>query len=159
MYRAKVITISDRASSGVYADESGPLASGILRENGFEAGDVLIIPDEEERIYESLTSIADSGSTDVIFTTGGTGFSKRDVTPEATVRACDRMAPGIAEAVRAMSLEKTKNAMLSRAVAGIRGETLIINLPGSKKAVRECLEFVLPVLPHGIGILKGEADG
>ncbi|MEL7563347.1 MAG: MogA/MoaB family molybdenum cofactor biosynthesis protein, partial [Dehalobacterium sp.] len=117
-----------------------------------------IIPDEQKLLEEKIKEFTDEKSLDLVFTTGGTGFSPRDVTPEATLAVVDRLAPGIAEAMRWESLKITPKAMLSRAVSGIRGATLIINLPGSPKAVRECLEVILPALSHGIEILKGEAQ-
>jgi molybdopterin adenylyltransferase len=115
-----------------------------------------IIPDEHEVIAGKLAEWADDGGVDVILTTGGTGLSQRDVTPEATLSVIDKSAPGFAEAMRAKSLEKTPMAILSRATAGVRGKCLIINLPGSPKAVRECLEVVLPAIPHAVEIIKGE---
>ena len=115
--------------------------------------DGLLIPDDPERLKAELINLADRRQINVVFTTGGTGFSPRDMTPEATTEVCDRMTPGIAEAIRAYSMTKTPKAMLSRAAAGMRGKTLIINLPGSPKAVRECLEFILGPLEHGLEIM------
>lgn len=149
------ITMSDKGAQGLRTDESGPLAGQLLSEAGYDIIEELMIPDDMETIRKELIRLADQRQIDLIVTTGGTGFSERDVTPEATVEVCDRMAPGIAEAIRAYSMTKTPRAMLSRAVSGIRGKTLMINLPGSPKAVRESLEFVLPSLQHGLEILNG----
>lgn len=157
-FKAAVVTASDRAYRGEREDASGPLLARSLAEQGYEVDEVVLLPDEEEILYQELVRLADKRRPDVIFTTGGTGLSPRDVMPEATLRAGEKNVPGIAEAVRAYSMTKTPHAMLSRAVSVIRGRTLIINLPGSPKAVRECLEFVMPVLTHGIGVLRGEAD-
>jgi molybdenum cofactor synthesis domain-containing protein len=151
-----ILTISDKGSQGQRQDKSGEaLRDGVARMNGavVKYG---IVPDEKDVIAAALSGWADGGEVDVILTTGGTGLSKRDVTPEATLAVIDRSVPGFAEAMRAKSLEKTPNAMLSRAVAGQRGQCLIINLPGSPKAVRECLEVILPALPHAVEIIKGE---
>ncbi|MBQ1527700.1 MAG: MogA/MoaB family molybdenum cofactor biosynthesis protein [Lachnospiraceae bacterium] len=157
--KAAVITVSDRSFRGEREDKSGPVLSAILSENGYEITEELLLPDEEDRIAEELVRLCDEKGPDVIFTTGGTGFSNRDRTPEATLRVAERNAPGIAEALRAESAKYTPNAMLSRGASVIRGKTIIINLPGSPKAVREGLEFLLPRLFHGIMILRGEADG
>ena len=158
-FRAAIITASDRSFRGEREDRSGPKMAEILRTNGYEVGTMLLLPDDEDGLADALIRITDEEGPDVIFTTGGTGFSPRDRMPEATLRVADRVAPGIAEAIRAYSMTITPKAMLSRAVSVIRKNTLIINLPGSPKAVEECLDFVLPVLDHGIGILRGEADG
>ena len=158
-FKAALITSSDRAFTGEYEDKSGPVMKDILETNGYEVIKTVLLPDDEERMYEELVSITDNEGPDVIFTTGGTGFSEKDRTPEATMRAAEKNAPGIAEAVRAYSMKITPKAMLSRAVSVIRKKTVIINLPGSPKAVKECLYFLLPVLEHGIMILRGEADG
>lgn len=157
-FKAAVITASDRAYRKEREDASGPLLAESLAKQGYEVEDVILLPDDEEMLYQELVRLADERRPDVIFTTGGTGLSPRDVMPEATLRAGEKSVPGIAEAIRAYSMTKTPHAMLSRAVSVIRGRTLIINLPGSPKAVRECLEFVIPVLVHGIGILRGEDD-
>ena len=158
-FRAAVITSSDRASEGSYEDKSGPLVKELAEQNGYQVYSVKVLPDDEEVLYQELVRISDEEKPDVIFTTGGTGFSVRDRMPEATLRAADRNAPGIAEAIRAYSMKITTRAMFSRAASVIRKKTLIINLPGSPKAVRECLSFLLPNLEHGIRILKGETDG
>lgn len=148
-----ILTISDRGSRGEYEDRSGPLIVSILQSRTpWQVTHQTIIPDEIETIVDTLIAWADEGVT-LILTTGGTGFAPRDITPEATRRVIERETPGIVEALRAESLKITKHAMLSRAVAGIRGRTLIINLPGSPKAVRENLEVLLPVLPHALELL------
>ena len=153
-----ILTVSDRAFYGAYSDESGDVIKQICKEYGFSEGTALITNDDEEAVYNALVSLTDKFDPDMIITTGGTGFSLRDKVPEATLRAADRNAPGIAEAIRAYSMTITPKAMLSRAVSGIRGRTLIINLPGSPKAARECLEYILPHITHGIELLRGEAD-
>jgi molybdopterin adenylyltransferase len=156
MINAGILTVSDKGSRGQRQDVSG----GVVREMlaGIEARAVKyeIVPDELEIISARLAEWADAGDVNLILTNGGTGLAVRDVTPEATLAVIDRSVPGIAEAMRAKSLEKTPMAMLSRAVAGMRRRCLIINLPGSPKAVRECLEAVLPAIPHAIEIIKGE---
>ena len=154
-YTAAWVTLSDKGAAGRRGDESGPLIGEMMTAAGYEVVEGVLLPDEPALLKGALIRLADQRQVNVIFTTGGTGFSLRDQTPEATEEVCDRMAPGIAEAIRAFSMTKTPHAMLSRAVSGIRGKTLIINLPGSPKAVRESLEFVLPALGHGIGILTG----
>lgn len=159
LLRAAVITSSDRSFRGEREDKSGPLIVELLEKEGYVITESVLLPDEEDQIYEELIRLSDEGECDIIFTTGGTGFSERDRMPEATLRAADRNAPGIAEAIRAYSMRITPKAMFSRAVSVIRKKTLIINLPGSPKAVRECLDFLLPNLEHGILILRGEADG
>jgi len=155
MYRAAVLTVSDRSFRGERPDTGGPLVVEILKNAGYEIALTAIVPDEQAQIEEKLRQIADSGDVQLLVTTGGTGFAPRDVTPEATLAVCDRMAPGIPEAMRYASMQVTSRAMLSRAQAGIRGRTLIINLPGSPKAAKENLEAVLPVLSHGLEILSG----
>ncbi|MDO4614457.1 MAG: molybdopterin adenylyltransferase [Lachnospiraceae bacterium] len=154
-FTAAVITLSDRAASGEYEDKSGPLICEILKKDGYRVIETMILPDGEQPLKTQLMRLADQRQVNVIFTTGGTGFSMRDVTPEATAAVCDRMAPGIAEAMRYYSLQITPRAMLSRQTAGIRKQTLIVNLPGSPKACREDLDFILPSLRHGLGILRG----
>ena len=159
VFTAAIITSSDRSYAGEREDKSGPLMEQILEAAGYNVIKSVLIPDDGERAYGELVRISDEEKPDVIFTTGGTGFSPRDNMPEATLRAAERNAPGIAEAIRSYSMGITPRAMLSRAASVIRGKTLIVNLPGSPKAVKECLEFLLPVLEHGIRILCGEADG
>lgn len=158
-FTAAVLTASDRSYRGERDDKSGPAIKSIVEKAGYSVCESILLPDDENRIYEELIRMADDLRPDVIFTTGGTGFSVRDRMPEATMRAAERNAPGIAEAIRAYSMTITKRAMFSRAASVIRGKTLIINLPGSPKAVSECLDFLLPDLEHGILILRGEADG
>lgn len=149
-----VLTVSDRCSVGDTEDRSGRLLSELLAPFG-EVKEYKIVPDEMKDITEALIFMSDTVKSDVIFTTGGTGFAPRDITPEATKTVIERETPGISEAIRYESLKITPKAMLSRAVSGIRGKTLIINLPGSPKAVRESLEIVLPVLPHAVETLSG----
>lgn len=156
---AAILTASDRAFRGEREDKSGPKIAEILRGAGYRIGTEMLLPDDEDGLVEALTFLADKEQPDVIFTTGGTGFSPRDRMPEATRRVMERDVPGIAEGIRAYSMKITPRAMLSRAVSVIRGKTLIVNLPGSPKAVAECLEFLLPALEHGLRILAGEADG
>ncbi|MDY4697018.1 MAG: molybdopterin-binding protein, partial [Selenomonas montiformis] len=153
---AAVITASDKGSRGERIDQSGPKVRAMLEEAGYLVSDLVVLPDEREDIEHKLREYADRGI-GLIVTTGGTGFSVRDVTPEATLAVCDRLAPGIPEAMRALSMQVTHRAMLSRAQAGICKRSLIVNLPGSVKAVGECLGFVLPELKHGIAILRGDA--
>ena len=157
MKRAAIITLSDSGYRGEREDKSGPVIREILEKEGYEITFTELLPDDRAMIAGKLQEIADSGSTDLILTTGGTGFSQRDVTPEATEEVIERRVPGIPEAMRAYSMTITKRAMLSRATAGIRGTTLIINLPGSPKAVRESLEYIIGALDHGLEILSGEA--
>ncbi len=158
-YRVGIITVSDRASQGVYEDKSGPVIKELVEEAGMEVIDCLIVPDEKSEIVKKLLHFSDQRQADLIFTTGGTGFSKRDVTPEATKQLVEREVPGIGEALRSYSMTITPKAMLSRQTAGIRGNTLIINLPGSPKACRENIEYIMKPLKHGLGILSGrESD-
>ena len=159
VFSAAVLTASDRSFSGEREDRSGPLIKEMAERSGYTVEEQLLLPDDEDRIYDELTRLADEAGVDVVFTTGGTGFSQRDRMPEATMRAGERNAPGIAEAIRSYSMKITPRAMFSRAVSVIRKKTLIINLPGSPKAVSECLDLLLPELEHGLLILKGEADG
>ena len=155
MYHAAVLTVSDRSFRGERPDEGGPLVSELLKNAGYDVTVTAIVPDEQAQIEEKLLEIADSEEVQLLVTTGGTGFSPRDVTPEATLAVCDRLTPGIPEAMRYASMQVTNRAMLSRAQAGIRKGTLIINLPGSPKAAKENLEAVLPALSHGLEMLSG----
>lgn len=155
MFKAAVLTVSDRSSQGQRPDTAGPLVAELLQAAGYDVTRTLIVPDEGPRIEAILRQWSDEGVADLILTTGGTGFSPRDVTPEATIAVCQRLTPGIPEAMRYASLQVTPRAMLSRAAAGIRGKTLIVNLPGSPKAARENLEAVLPPLAHGLEMLTG----
>jgi len=154
MIRVAVLTLSDKGSKGERADSSGPLIKDMLKSINAEVRFYDILPDEKELIKKKL--IEYSEKVDLILTTGGTGLSPRDVTPEATLEVIDRQVPGIAEAMRSESLKKTSRAMLSRAVAGVRGTSLIINLPGSPKAVKENLHVILEVIPHAIEKIKGD---
>ena len=154
-FTAAWITLSDKGAAGEREDKSGPLIGEMLSEAGYDVVEGILIPDGIEELSKQLIRLADQRQVNVIFTTGGTGFSERDLTPEATEAVCDRMTPGIAEAIRAYSMTKTPTAMLSRAAAGMRKKTLIINLPGSPKAVRECLEFLMHPLEHGLEIMLG----
>ena len=156
--RAAVITLSDKGYIGERVDTSGPKAAAMLEEAGYEIIEKVILPDVQVKIEHELKRLADSRQADLIITTGGTGMSPRDVTPEATLAVATRHVPGIAEAIRACSMKYTNRAMLSRGVSVLRNSTLIINLPGSEKAVREALEIILPVLEHGIRLAKG-TDG
>jgi len=156
MINIGVLTISDKGSRGQRQDKSGEAIRDVVARVESTVVKYNIVPDEADVIAAKLIEWADGGGVDVILTTGGTGLSRRDVTPEATLSVIDKEVPGITEAIRAKSLEKTPLAMLSRAVAGLRGQCLIINLPGSPKAVRECLEVVLPALTHAVEIIRGE---
>lgn len=154
-YRVAVITLSDTASKGKREDVSGQTIADIVTKAGYEVVFRKIIPDDGEELTKLLCELADTDKADLILTTGGTGFSQRDNTPEATMQAIERETPGISEAMRYYSLQITPRAMLSRGVSGIRKEALIVNLPGSPKAVRECLEYAIGALTHGLDILKG----
>ncbi len=153
-YTAAVVTVSDRASKGEREDASGPALRELLASRGYDVVYTRVVPDEQDVIERVL---ADCAASDValVLTTGGTGFSPRDVTPEATMAVCERMAPGIPEAMRAASMLVTPRACLSREAAGIRGRTLIVNLPGSPKAARENIEAVIDAIAHGLRILRG----
>lgn len=155
MVRAAIITSSDSGYRGEREDLSGRTIKKILETHGFQVISMTLLPDEQQMLSDKMREIADDGQADLILTTGGTGFSPRDCMPEATRAVVEREVPGIPEAMRAYSLQFTKRAMLSRAAAGIRKSTLIINLPGSPKAVTECLEFIITELEHGIEILTG----
>ena len=153
--RISVLTVSDRCSRGEAEDKSGPLISELMSPYG-ETARYMTVPDEKARIEEALIELCDDVRSDLVLTTGGTGLAPRDVTPEATLAVIEKAVPGIPEAIRAESLKITPRAMLSRAVAGIRGQTLIVNLPGSPKAVKESLEVLLPVLEHAMETLSGK---
>ena len=156
MIRTFILTISDRSYRGEREDITGPELKKLAEAMGFSVIGYEIIPDEKDMMRSRLISIADSGTADLILTAGGTGFAPRDVTPEATLEAAERLAPGIAEAIRARSLGKTSHAMLSRAVSVIRKNTLIINLPGSPRGATESFSAVADTIGHGIALLKGE---
>ena len=151
-----ILTMSDKGSRGEREDRSGKVIQDIVAELGGEVAAYEIVPDERERIQEKLVAWCDELGVDVILTTGGTGLAPRDVTPTSTLEIIDYEVPGIPEAMRAESLKKTPNAMLSRMVAGVRGHTLIVNLPGSPRAVLECLEVIKAALPHAVETLRGE---
>jgi molybdopterin adenylyltransferase len=156
MFKVAILTISDKGSKGEREDSSGPLIQEMIKDLPAEVTHYEIIPDEKEMIVQALKKSADQLKADLILTTGGTGMSPRDVTPDATLQVVERQVPGFAEAMRAESLKKTPHAMISRAVSGIRGSTLIVNLPGSPKSVKENLAVILPALPHALSKLKGD---
>lgn len=155
-FNSAVITLSDRSYNGEREDLSGPAIIDYLEKKGWKRPGYLLLPDDREMLIDALIDLSDIKKMDLILTTGGTGFSPRDITPEATEAIAERNAPGISEAIRAYSMTKTKHAMLSRGVSVIRGTTLIINLPGSPKAVTEALDVIIEALPHGLGLLRGE---
>lgn len=157
MFRVAIVCMSDKGSRGEREDLSSQVIEKIAVENGYIVTKKVLIPDEFQVIKDTLSEICDKNHADLILTTGGTGFSKRDVTPEATEAIIEKRVPGIPEAMRAYSLTITKRAMLSRATAGIRKDTLIINMPGSPKAVEESLIFIIPELKHGLEIMVGSA--
>ena len=156
MFKVAILTISDRGSKGEREDSSGPLIREMVRDLPAEVIYYEIIPDEKEVIIEALKKSADQLKADLILTTGGTGLSPRDVTPDATLKVIEREVPGFSEAMRAESLKKTPHAMISRAVCGIRGSSLIVNLPGSPRSVQETLSVILPALPHALSKLMGD---
>ncbi len=155
-FRIAVITLSDRSYNNEREDLSGPAIIEYLTETGYPTPEYILLPDDREKLEETLVRLSDMEHMDLILTTGGTGFAPRDVTPEATLSVATRNAPGLSEAIRAYSLTKTPHAMLSRGVSVIRNSTLIVNLPGSPKAVREALDVIIEALPHGLGLLRGE---
>lgn len=155
-FQAAVITLSDSGVRGERVDESGPCIKEILENAGYEVVEMVLIGDEQKVLEKELTRLADMRQVDLILTTGGTGFSPRDITPEGTLAVADRIAPGIAEAIRAYSMQITKRAMLSRGVSVLRKKTLIVNLPGSKKAVQESMECIMSELGHGLEVLRGD---
>lgn len=158
MIKTAILTISDKGSRGERVDETGPAIRRELEENEYNISFYKVVPDEREEIEKELIYLCDELKVDLILTNGGTGFSQRDVTPEATKNVIEKYVPGIGEAMRIKSLSITPKAMLSRAISGIRGKTLIVNLPGSPKGAVENLQFILPAIPHGIAILTGEAS-
>lgn len=158
-YRAAVITLSDKGSRGERIDESGPVIVGELEKRGFEITETLLLPDDEEQLKKQLVRLSEQCRLDIIITTGGTGFAPTDITPEATLAVADRLVPGIAEAIRAESMRQTKRAIYSRAVSVLRKKTLIVNLPGSPKACRECLAVFMDTVAHPLDLLRyGASD-
>lgn len=157
MYTVGIITSSDKGYLGEREDKSGEVIREIVEANGFKVEKYIVLPDNKEMLSKEMMYMCDSLGVNLILTTGGTGFSKRDITPEATKLVIEREAPGICEAIRYYSLQITKRAMLSRAISGIRKDTLIVNMPGSPKACKEALDFVLEDVKHGIDILLGVA--
>ncbi len=156
--RVAILTVSDRSARGERADASGPALAALVLEHGWQVVNTNIVPDDRSVIEGMLVQWCDVPGIDLILTTGGTGFAPRDVTPEATLAVIERSAPGLAEAMRTESLKVTSHAMLSRAVAGIRGRTLIVNLPGSPKAAAENLQTILLVLPHAVDLLRDDPE-
>jgi len=159
MIRVAIVTISDSCSRGEREDVSGRTIEEVLPRDQFVVAGMTIVPDGRETVAAELVRLADGGEVDLVLTTGGTGFGPRDVTPEATASVCERVVPGFGELMRLEGFKRTPRAVLSRAVAGIRGRTLVVNLPGSPKAVRECLGVILGLLPHAIEMLHGGGHG
>ncbi|MBM4029779.1 MAG: MogA/MoaB family molybdenum cofactor biosynthesis protein [Planctomycetes bacterium] len=155
MIRAAIVTVSDSCAQGQRQDASGPALREILAAAGYEVCAEQIVPDDRDAIMRVLVRLSDEAGCDLVFTTGGTGLGPRDVTPEATGAVCDRLVPGLAELMRSEGFKKTPRAMLSRGVAALRGRTLVINLPGSPKAVRESLAAILDLLPHAVEMMRG----
>jgi molybdenum cofactor synthesis domain-containing protein len=158
MFTVGILTISDKGSLGERADSSSEAVRDVVSQLNARVVDYAVVPDEKRLISERLIEWTDGDEIDLVITTGGTGLSPRDVTPEATIEVLDKLAPGFAEAMRAESLRKTPHAMLSRGVAGVRNRTLIVNVPGSPKAARECLQVILPALPHAVETARGESE-
>lgn len=154
--RIGILTVSDRSARGEREDLSGPAIKELILEQGWSVSRMEIVPDERQLLIDTLGSWADSGEMDIILTTGGTGFSLRDITPEATIEVIDRETPGLPEAMRAASLSVTPHAMMSRATAGIRKRTLIVNLPGSPRGAIENLNVILPVFDHAVALLSDD---
>ena len=157
MFKVGVITASDKGSRGEREDQSGPVLCDLAREIGGEIVEYVVLPDDLEQLKAKMCYFADELKLDLVLTTGGTGFSPRDVTPEATLAAGDRLVPGFGEVMRQESLKVTPKAMLSRATSVLRKRTLIINMPGSPKAVKECWAVIAPAIPHGLEIMRGDA--
>ena len=155
MIRVAIVTVSDSCAAGRRQDIGGPLVGEMLPPDVFQVCHRKVLPDDLDTIAAELRSVADQAAADLVLTTGGTGLGPRDVTPEATAQVCERMVPGLGEWMRSEGLKKTSHAVLSRATAGIRRNTLVINLPGSAKAVRECMETILAVLPHAVEMMRG----
>jgi molybdenum cofactor synthesis domain-containing protein len=155
MIKAAILTISDSCAQGKRTDTSGQTIKDMLPTDQFEAIEKTIVPDDRQVIAEVLRCFSDEKGIDIVLTTGGTGLGPRDVTPEATASVCERMVPGLGEILRSEGFRTVPNAVLSRGIAGIRKNTLIINLPGSPKAVRECLEIILKILPHAVEMMRG----
>ncbi|MHC4558946.1 MAG: MogA/MoaB family molybdenum cofactor biosynthesis protein [Planctomycetota bacterium] len=153
--KVAILTVSDSCAQGKRADKSGQTIEDILPKDKFEISEKTIVPDDNRAITEALSSFSDTKGIDIVLTTGGTGLGPRDVTPEATASVCERTVPGLGEILRSEGFKSTRNAVLSRGIAGIRKNTLIINLPGSSKAVRECLEIILDILPHAVDMMRG----
>jgi molybdopterin adenylyltransferase len=151
-----IITVSDKSSRGEREDEGGKTIRQIVEGSGSTVGAYVVVPDERDQIAAQIRQMADERRLDVVLTTGGTGLSPRDVTPEATRSAIDYEVPGLAEAMRAESFKQTPAGILSRAVSGVRGRTLVVNLPGNPKGVRECLDVILPAIPHAVSVMRGE---
>lgn len=155
-YQAAVITLSDKGAKGLREDKSGPAICKRLADNGYDVLEQILLPDDQEKLEQELIRLCDQRRPDLILTTGGTGFSARDLTPEATLAVAERQVPGISEAIRSASMEITSRAMLSRGISVIRGKTLIINLPGSTKACMESMDVFLDTIPHAMDILRGQ---
>lgn len=158
MFTVGILTASDKGAAGKRKDESGPAIAAYMEEIDGKVGNIVIVPDERDSIAEQLRKFCDDDNFDLVVTTGGTGFSKRDITPEATMDVIERQIPGFTDIIRIKSFESNPRAILSRAVSGIRGNSIIINLPGSPRGVKEALQIIGPSLVHGIEILKGTAS-